>query len=197
MTLDAAAARAMDHVEDHVRAFFEGHPAVLADYDLGDGSRGTVPALRVIEVAPGPRLGIWTYATVGASLRADAHGRRREFVLTAAARDPRFPDLLAMAAFYHCGPAPRPLDVGHSVPLGEPWLLGSTCDHFLVSLPYLHGPALEQCTLPDGHQARFLWLLPVTPSEIAFRRTHGTEALEQLFDQARIDPVDPHRPAVV
>ncbi|MFI0357182.1 suppressor of fused domain protein [Actinomadura sp. 9N407] len=65
-----------------------------------------------------------------------------------------------------------------------------------MSLTYLHGPALERCALPNGHQARFLWLLPVTASEIAFRRTHGTEALEQLFDQAGIDPVDPDRAAV-
>ncbi|MGW3241618.1 suppressor of fused domain protein [Streptomyces sp. NPDC001070] len=52
------------------------------------------------------------------------------------------------------------------------------------------------CALPGGH-ARLLWLLPVTASEIAFRRKHGTEALEQLFDEAEINPVDPRRPAVL
>ena len=190
-------ARARAELEGHVREFFAGHQVQRAEYDLGDGSRGSVPGLCILQVAPGPRDNCWVYTTAGASLRADQHGNRREFVLTAPARDPRFADLLAMAAFYHCGPQPHYLDVGHSVPIGEPWLPGSACDHFLVSLPYLHGPDLEHCTLRSGQCARFLWLLPVTSSEIAFRRTHGTEALERLFDEAGIDAVDPRRPAVI
>jgi hypothetical protein len=72
----------------------------------------------------------------------------------------------------------------------------SACDHLLVSLPYLHGPDLEHCSLRDGH-ARLLWILPVTGSEIAFRRENGHEALEVLFDEAEIDPIDPHRASVI
>ena len=185
-----------EELEAHVRAFFAGHSVEPAEYDLGDGTRGSVPALRVLEIAPGPRDGAWAYVTVGASVTSDRPGAGREFVLMAPVRDPRFADLLAMTVFYHCGPEPHWLDVGHSLPVGEPWLPGSACDHFLVSLPYMHGPALEHCPLPNGHHARFLWLLPVTSSEIAYRRTHGTEALEQLFDEAAIDPVDPRRPSV-
>jgi hypothetical protein len=66
----------------------------------------------------------------------------------------------------------------------------------LVSLPYLHGPDLEHCPLPNGH-TRILWTLPVTATEIAFRREHGHEALEQLFDDHEIDPNDPKRASVV
>ncbi|WP_284440312.1 suppressor of fused domain protein [Streptomyces vilmorinianum] len=73
---------------------------------------------------------------------------------------------------------------------------GSACTHLLVSLPYLHGPDLEHCPLPGGGHARFLWLLPVTDSEIAYRRAHGTEALERLFDEAGVNPVDPRRAPV-
>ncbi|WAZ26634.1 suppressor of fused domain protein [Streptomyces cinnabarinus] len=47
-----------------------------------------------------------------------------------------------------------------------------------------------------GGHARILWTLPVTTAEIEFRRRHGPEALEQLFDEAGIIPTDPFRPSV-
>ncbi|WCD83875.1 hypothetical protein KPP03845_100194 [Streptomyces xanthophaeus] len=97
-----------------------------------------------------------------------------------------------MTAYYHAG---HRLDLGHSLPIGESWLTGSHCDHLLISLPYLHGPGLEQCPLQDGH-ARILWLLPVTAAEMAYRREHGHDALEQLFDEQGMVPTDPRRPSV-
>ncbi|WP_367325969.1 suppressor of fused domain protein [Streptomyces sp. HUAS ZL42] len=123
----------------------------------------------------------------------EKHGHGLEFVMTAHVRDQRFIDLMAMIAYYHCGG--HRLDLEHSMPIGEPWVPGSTCDHLLISLPYLHGPDLEHCPLPGGH-ARILWTLPVTTAEIEFRRRHGHEALEQLFDEAEIIPTDPFRSSV-
>ncbi|MFE0513676.1 suppressor of fused domain protein [Streptomyces sp. NPDC058964] len=121
----------------------------------------------------------------------DGHGL--EFVMTARARDQRFIDLMGMIAYYHRGG--HRLGLEHSMPIGEPWVPGSTCDHLLISLPYLHGPDLEHCPLPKGH-ARILWCLPVTATEIEYRRSHGHEALEQLFDEAGIIPTDPFRSSV-
>lgn len=72
---------------------------------------------------------------------------------------------------------------------------GSHCDHLLISLPYPHGPDLEHCPLPDGH-ARILRALPVTAAETAYRREHGHNALERLFDEHAIVPTDPRRPSV-
>jgi aminoglycoside phosphotransferase len=97
-----------------------------------------------------------------------------------------------MTACYHVD---HHLDLEHSLPIGEPWLPGSRCDHLLISLPYLHGLDLEHCPLADGH-ARILWVLPVTAAEMAYRREHGHEALEQLFDEHAIVPTDPRRPSV-
>lgn len=88
------------------------------------------------------------------------------------------------------------LDLEHSLPIGEPWLPGSHCDHLLISLPYPHGPDLEKCPLADGH-ARILRVLPVTAAEMEYRRTQGHEALERLFDENAIVPTDPRRPSVV
>jgi hypothetical protein len=186
--------QAAEAVESHVRAFFEGHVVEAVDHDLGPQRRDVLPDLRVLVVGPGPRGDGWAYVTAGcwASTERDGHGL--EFVMTAHVRDPRFIELMAMIAYYHCGG--HRLDLAHSMPIGEPWVPGSTCDHLLVSLPYLHGPDLEQCPLPGGH-ARILWTLPVTGAEIEFRRSHGHEALEQLFDEAAIIPTDPFRRSVV
>ena len=101
-----------------------------------------------------------------------------------------------MTAWYHAGPPSQRLDHGHTLPIGEPWLPGSQCDHLLVSLPYPWGPQFEVCHWADGH-IRLLWLLPITRSERDYKITHGLEALERRLEQADINPLDPHRPAVV
>ncbi|MET8639079.1 suppressor of fused domain protein [Streptomyces sp. NPDC004680] len=180
-------------VESHVRAFFTGHSVEAVDFDLGPERRESVPDLQVLVVGPGPRSDSWAYVTAGCWASMNKHGHGLEFLMTAGARDQRFIELMAMIAFYHCGR--HQLDLKHSMPIGEPWVPGSTCDHLLVTLPYLHGPDLEHCPLPEGH-ARIVWTLPVTTAEIEFRRRHGHEALEQLFDKAEIIPTDPFRASV-
>lgn len=161
---------------------------------MGAGRREIVPELRVIVVAPGPRSDSWAFVTAGCWAAREVGGHGIEFVMTAHVRDQWFIDLMKMVAYYHCGG--HGLDLQHSMPIGEPWVPGSTCDYLLISLPYLHGPDFEHCSLPGGH-ARILWTLPVTAAEMEFRRLHGHEALEQLFDEAAIIPTDPFRASVV
>ncbi|MER6029911.1 hypothetical protein [Streptomyces sp. NPDC001851] len=128
-----------------------GHSVEVVVCDLGSERREAVPDLRVLVVDPGPRSASWAYVTAGcwAAMEKDGHGL--EFVMTARVRDRRFIDLMAMIACYHCGG--HQLDLEHSMPIGEPWVPGSTCDHLLISLPYLHGPGLEHCPLPGGTPA--------------------------------------------
>ncbi|MFI9103659.1 suppressor of fused domain protein [Streptomyces fildesensis] len=185
---------AAEAVESHVRAFFEGHPVEVVACDLGPDRRSVVPDLRVLVVGPGARSDSWAYVTAGCWATREKDGHGLEFVMTAHVRDQRFIDLMAMTAYYHCGG--QPLGLEHSMPIGEPWVPGSACDHLLVSLPYLHGPGLEHCPLSEGH-VRILWTLPVTAAEIAFRRREGHEALERLIDEAKIVPTDPFRASVV
>ncbi|MFD8893963.1 suppressor of fused domain protein [Streptomyces sp. NPDC059566] len=184
---------AAESVESHVRAYFEGHSVEVVVRDLGPGRREAVPDLRILVVSPGPRSDSWAYVTAGCWAAMEEQGHGLEFVMTARCRDQRFIDLMAMIAYYHCGG--HQLDLEHSMPIGEPWVPGSACDHLLISLPYLHGPDLEHCPLPGGH-ARILWALPVTAAEIEFRRREGHEALEQLFDEAEIVSSDPFRASV-
>jgi hypothetical protein len=184
---------AAEAVEGHVRGFCAGHEVEVVEYDLGFGRRRAVPDLHVVVVGPGPRGRAWVYVTAGCWSAVNLDGHGIEFVMTSSRREPAVIHLMAMVAFYH---ASHHLDHWHTMPIGGPWLPDSTCDHLLVSLPYPYGPKLEVCQLPDGH-ARLLWLLPITAAEKAYRREHGTEALEQRFDEGGIDPTDASRGSVV
>jgi hypothetical protein len=87
------------------------------------------------------------------------------------------------------------LGLGHTLPIGEPWLPGSNCDHLLVSLPYPWGPDLETCHVGDRH-VDFLWLLPITRAEHDLKIASGLEALESLFEERGLRYWDAHRPSV-
>jgi hypothetical protein len=121
------------------------------------------------------------YATIGAwEARDDS---RLEFLIIAPERDQRHVELLFMATWYH---GRHCLGTGHTLPIGEPWLPGSACDHFLVSLPFPFGPRLEVCDFPDWH-LHVLWLLPITAAEREFKMREGQEALERRFDACALE----------
>lgn len=103
---------------------------------------------------------------------------------------PELVELLTAVAHYHRTGAP--LGLGHSVNFGRPWLPGSTCSYGLVSLPYLDGPRLEWLDRP---KVRFLWLIPITDTEVDFKRKRGLEALEQRLEESHFDYLDPRRPS--
>jgi hypothetical protein len=103
-------------------------------------------------------------------------------------------ELLYVTAHYHRTAAK--LNVGHSVNFGRPWMGASKSEYGLVSLPYLDGPSLENLTI-GSKELKFYWLIPVTYSEVEFKKQNGLEALERLFDGTRFDYLDPERAAVV
>ena len=55
-----------------------------------------------------------------------------------------------------------------------PWLPDSNCDHGLISLPFLDGPALENASIL-GQSVRILWLIPITRAEREYKVQHGVE----------------------
>lgn len=83
-----------------------------------------------------------------------------------------------MTTFYH---ATEGLGLGHTFPIGRPWVSGSTLEYVLVCLPYPFGPELERFS-EDGVDVQVVWLLPITAAERKFNQTAGLEALEQLFE---------------
>jgi Suppressor of fused protein (SUFU) len=191
----------------HVLAFFAGRRVdELRLDDLPFDTtplRHALPALRLVRVAPSSSDG-WVYTTLGLWKvtvgERDRHGLQ-EFVLGGSTDSVDHLRILAMTANYHADPAER-LGVGHTLPIGQLWTPGATCDHLLVSRPYPWGRALEICPLGNDH-VHFLWLLPITRAERDFkaerdaRGDDGLEALERLFDDAAIEWWRPNRESVV
>jgi hypothetical protein len=173
-----------------LRHFFAGHGCDDHQWTLGPAA-DELPRLRVLEFAPGPKSLLSVYCTVGAwEARSDPH---LEFLIAAPAPDQRHVELLTMAAWYH---GRHGLGTGHTLPIGEPWLPGSTCEYFLVSRPYPFGPQLEVCNMADAH-IHVLWLLPITTAERAFKVQAGAEALERRFDACGLEYWNPVRASAV
>jgi len=163
---------------EHVRRNFPGTAIEAFTWEAGP-IREQNPHLRVLRIAPARQSGVWTYVSVGAWAATEDQGRGLEFVIVMPVEDPRAFELLAMTAYYHRGGT---LGLGHTLPIGEPWLPGSRCDHLLVSLPYPWGPELQTCHVGERH-VDFLWLLPITKEERDFKAVNGLEALESVFEE--------------
>lgn len=158
------------------------------------GPVGDLPAaFRVLEFEPRKDRHMWSYATCCMSQPRDEEPL--ELHLFAGAQRPELVELLVATAHFHR--TGGRLGLGHTVNFGRPWVAASSCDHGLISLPYLDGPSLEKLSLADGSIVRFLWLLPITKSELEFKKRFGVEALETRFEASGFDYVDPQRPPVV
>jgi hypothetical protein len=176
---------------EHVRRNFPGRPIEAFTWEAGP-IRKQNPHFRVFRVAPAGKSDVWAYASVGAWAVTEDQGHGLEFIIATAFPDPRAVELLAMTVRYHHGGT---LGLGHTLPIGEPWLPGSRCDYLLVSLPYPWGPGLQTCHVGDRH-VDFLWLLPITKEERDFKVANGLEALESLFDERALRYWDVHRLSV-
>lgn len=181
-----AGGSALEAVERHVRAFFRGHD--VAPRRLGLGPLADHATFRVLEVSSGPRTQLWTYVSVGAS-EIGANRAPLEFALCGRDQRDRCVELVTMVAWYHLR---QGLGLGHTLPIGEPWLPGASADHLLVSVPYPFGPELELVRVGTQHR-HLLWLVPITAGERAFKIANGLDALEQRFEDGGLEYWNPFR----
>lgn len=79
---------------------------------------------------------------------------------------------------------------GAGLDLGEPLWDGARFTAVLVGEP---GGLVPDLTLDGEEPVRFLPLLPMTPSEAAWKRVHGAQALELRWLEAGTDLRDPGR----
>lgn len=150
------------------------------------------PGFVVLEFAPTPTRQMWTYATCGMSCQGDAEPI--ELHLFSPKQSDTHVELLTVVAHFHLTGAY--LGLWHTVNFGRPWMPGSLCSHGLISLPYLDGPSLEWCEF-SNRTVRFLWLIPITSEESAYKQKEGVEALEEAFERASFDYLNPFRDSVV
>ncbi len=154
----------------------------------------SIPGLEILRLSAQEANRPHIYVTNGCFMVEAAHVKR-EFFLISPKSTPEVTKMLIMLAHFHADPRYR-LDIGRIVGIGDPWISGSTCDHFLISLPYPYGPKLEWLKL-DLNCIRFLWALPITPREAAFAELNGYQALEEQFDKAAIDCLNIARASVI
>jgi hypothetical protein len=104
-------------------------------------------------------------------------------------------DLTAVCATHACGNGTR-LDEWSIVRLGQdvPDTLGMKA--LAVAPAVFEGDAFEYLRAADLH-LRFLWVVPLFPSEAALRERAGAEALQRVLFVKGVDLADLHRRPVV
>lgn len=174
---------------------------------LGEsGSRGSITFLgteRVDVLRFGPDDdGVFRYVTLGMArapmadptdVVAGTDGPRAELLLSVRGQHD---SLLRRLAVLAVSPAVEGLVVapGASLDVGEPLWDGGKFSAVLVAEPGGHVPDLD----PGDSLApvRVLPLLPMTPTEAAWKRVHGADALTERWLAAGTDLRDPRRRAV-
>jgi hypothetical protein len=185
-----------DAFDDHLSAFVKGHRYGWRVPPDDSPVMKVLPSFKVAEIVPGPQGALWTYISSGLrQTSSDENSAGIEFAMLAQSSNMRCCELLSMTAFYHARPVSR-LGLGHTLPIGEPWWEGSSCDHILVSHLYPYGDSVE--IWHDGQRhGHILWLLPITRAERDFKAAHGLETLERKFEAAVLQYWLPERASVV
>ncbi|MBI1783398.1 MAG: suppressor of fused domain protein [Sphingobacteriales bacterium] len=147
----------------------------------------------VLEFQPNQKHNMVSYCTVGMSVdRLDDN--LIELVIYSPKSDNALVELLTVCASYHRNVLP--LNLHHTVNIGQPWLDNSKCDHAFISLPYLNGQELELFNFTNSI-IHCYWLIPITEKERDFHSEKGCEALEQLFEEKQIEYLNPNRDSLV
>jgi hypothetical protein len=146
----------------------------------------------VLKYPPQGKHKRWIYATRCMSQPNDLHPI--ELHLFSLYESKLLVELLFSLVHYHRTGAR--LGLWHTVNFGRPWLVGSTCGHGFISLPYRDGPSLENLET-DSSVIKFYWLIPVTRAEVDYKISNGVEALEQRFERWGLEAENPLRKSVV
>jgi len=147
----------------------------------------------VLEIPPNGKHSMYTYCTVGMSCDRTDNNLIELFVFSPA------PSLSLVELLTYCASYQRnglPLNIHHTVNIGQPWMEDSICDHGFISLPYLDGPDLEIFQF-NGHDIHCYWFIPITEKERDYKTEHGCEALEQLFETKQINYLNTNRKCLV
>jgi len=147
---------------------------------------------RVLEFPPATNTDMWKYATVFMS--GDENGYPIELFVFSSKQDHSLVELLFAVGYYHQNT--HKLSLNDSVNFGRGWQGASVCNYGFISLPYIGGPDLETLKI-EGEEIKFYWLIPVTEQEVEYRKSHGTDALEDMFEEKGLDYINPGRASLI
>jgi len=179
-----------EYIKAHYLTNWQNDPDICY---WGKGPANDLPFdFRILVFAPTNNRKMWTYATCCMSQQRDEIGI--ELHLFSSKKDDSLIELLTVVAHYHR--TGHFLDLGHTVNFGKPWQDDSDCNYGLISLPYLDGPNLENMVYKDKI-IKFYWLVPITFTEMTFKKLHGIEALEEKLEEKSFNYLDSKRLSVV
>ncbi|WP_409471579.1 suppressor of fused domain protein [Streptomyces sp. HC307] len=190
--MNTSAVGPVGDVVRHARAMWPNSEVVDFRWTAGPVEE-LLPEFRVVRVAPGESLKSWLYISSGVA-EPQAGKRVHEFALLSPAETPRHVETLAMVA--HWQATGRDVHVGSMMNLGRPWFEGSGADHLLVTPLYAFPPECGDAPATGG-TISILWLVPVYANEGEYARRRGMERLEERFERAGVNLIDPRRPSVV
>ncbi len=163
-------------------------------HTLGSGPRAKLhPGFHILEFPPNKRHGAFVYCTAGMSADRTDDNLIELFVFSPKASH-QLVELLTYCASYHR--TGLPLNIHHTVNIGQPWLDNSVCDHAFISLPYLEAGGFEIFPF-DDREVHCYWLIPITKEERDYKVENGCEALEQLFEEKELDYINPRRACLI
>lgn len=151
------------------------------------------PDFFILEFPPNKQHNMFCYGTVGMSADRLDHNLIELFVYSPKA-DEGLVELLTICASYHRNGLP--LDIGHTVNIGQPWFDNSKCDYGFISSPYLDGPKLGLFEY-NSQEIGCYWFIPITEKERDYKVEYGIEQLEQLFEDQQLDYLNPARTCLV
>ncbi|MEN5059003.1 suppressor of fused domain protein [Sphingobacterium kitahiroshimense] len=181
----------IDKLKRHYEQYF-GISGIVHKIDKGPINK-LDPEFFILEFPPNQIHNMYTYCTVGMSLnRWDEN--LIELFIYAAEKNSLLVDLLCYCANYHRNDAP--LNLHHTVNLGQPWLRESLCDHGFISFPYLEKPDFEQIDI-DHKTIKCFWYIPITKAERDFKIEFGYDALETIFEEKELNYLSPERASLI
>jgi hypothetical protein len=179
-----------DSVRDHYIARW-GPPSRRATF----GVDGLDAEVLKWDAASNPE-GVNLYATVGASARpmpdVDATHRIEFFIGFLPAQDGIASSLAALALF----PARQgvALDHGHTVPANGPLWPGT--DRRCLLVLRQRGDVIGTLEAPDGIHVEFMQAIPISESELAYKKRHGADSLLAKWEESAVPFWDPDRDSV-
>ncbi len=174
----------IEEILSHYTAYFATAPE----------STNTSTAVPVAVFPPTKQRGWWTYATVGLHAKGG-----RELVMYSyqyiASTVTHIGNIAAQASrrYAQSGEA---ITLGDTFALAEPLVTGSAWTHVFVC-PVLFEAEGFGCYTNGERVVEFVMLQAISAEEQAYIRTHGGEALEELFVRAEVNALDLERRSVV
>jgi len=180
-----------DEIIKHLTEFWNTEPKI---YFFTKGPSHKLPYnFRILEFEPNKDRDYWIYATCCMSQELDS--KRLELFLLSNKQDEGLIEILTAVAYYHRNTAK--LDLYNTVNFGKPWQNDSKCTFGYISLPYLHGTALENLYIDALGNINFYWLIPITEEELLYKQNNGIEGLENLFESKSINYLNAERLSLV